>query len=100
MRALLIAAGVFFSICASALIYFAFSGSGHEYDLKLVLPVDTRQMPRPVSPPEVVSQPQVEAAAPVIDGRAETGPVPAITVRPLVQFDGRPGAASEAPPQQ
>ena len=56
MRALLIAAGLFFSIFGGGLIYFALSGTGHEYDLKLVLPIDTRKMPKPVALPEIVSQ--------------------------------------------
>ncbi len=101
MRSLLIAAGLFFSLCGGLLIYSAVSGSGHEYDLKLVLPIDTRQMPRPAGPPEVVSQ-AVDTApsSPVTDGRAEAGIPPMIPDRPPVQFESRPGAAFETPPQE
>ena len=56
MRALLIAAGLFFSVCGGASDLLCVSGSGHEYDLKLVLPIDTRKMPKPGATPEIVSQ--------------------------------------------
>ncbi|MGO9546186.1 MAG: hypothetical protein ACLPPF_15505 [Rhodomicrobium sp.] len=102
MRALLIAAGLFFSVCGGLLIYAAVSGSGNEYDLKLVLPIDTRQMPKPATAPEVASQAvDTEAPAPVTDGRAEAGIASAVMPnRPPVQFEKGPGAASEASPQE
>ncbi len=96
MRTLLIAAGLFFSICGAALIYFAASDSGHDYDLKLVLPIDTREMPKPVAPPEVVSQAGDAGAATVVtDGRAESGPLPSMPDRPPVRFEEQSGTASE-----
>lgn len=98
MRALLIAAALFFSLFGGGLIYFALSGTGHEYDLKLVLPIDTRQMPRLSSPPEIALQ-TPDSSAPIEDGRAEAGSLPPIPDRPPVRFEERPGAASEAPPQ-
>jgi len=101
MRALLIAAGLFFSICGALLIYLAASGAGHEYDLKLVLPIDARQMPTPVAPPEVVSQAaDAEPSNVAKDGRAEAGQLPAMPDRPLVRFEARSGSASEAPLQE
>jgi len=100
MRALLIAAGLFFTIFGGGLIYFAISGTGHEYDLKLVLPIDTRQMPKPAALPSVESQVQdPELAGAPVSGRAEAGTPPSLPSRAPVRFDGRPGAASEAPPQ-
>ena len=51
MKALLIVAGLFFSIFGAVIAYFAASDPGHEYDLKFVLPIDARQMPKPVAPP-------------------------------------------------
>ncbi len=100
MRALLIAAGLFFTIFGGGLIYFALSGTGHEYDLKLVLPIDTRQMPKPASLPSIVSQAQdPELTGAAASGRAEAGtPAPAPHGAP-VRFGDRPGAASEAPSQ-
>jgi hypothetical protein len=95
MRTLLIAAGLFFSIFGGAIAYFAAFGDRHEYDLKLVLPIDTRQMPKPVAPPEIVSQ-EAGASGTVTDGRADSGPLPQAPDRPLVQFGNRSGAASEA----
>ena len=98
MRALLIAAGLFFSIFGGVIAYFAAFGDQHEYDLKLVLPIDTRQMPKPAALPEIVSQePGVPGAG--TDGRAESGPLPQTPDRPLVQFGNRSGAASEAASQ-
>jgi len=96
MRTLLIAAGIFFSICGGLLAYFAVSGSGHEYDLKFVLPIDTRRMPQPVPPPEVASQAaDMDSSSAVTQGRAEAGTPPAMPDRPPVRFEGRSGAASE-----
>ena len=95
MRTLVIAAGLFFSLCAAVLIYAALSGSGHEYELKLVLPIDARQMPKPVAPPEVVSQPGDGAQAVVTDGRAGFESSPPLHDRPPVRFEERPGSASE-----
>jgi hypothetical protein len=94
MRTLLIAAGLFFSIFGGAIAYFAVFGDQHQYDLKLVLPIDTRQMPTPAAPPEIVSR-EVLAQDAVTDGRADSGPLPQPD-RPLVQFGNRSGAASEA----
>jgi hypothetical protein len=98
MRALLIAAGVFFAVFGGAILYFAASDSGHEYDLKFVLPIDTRQMPQPIVPPEVVSASGESGASTVTDGRAEAGRAPVLPERPPVQFGRRPGSASESMP--
>ena len=68
MRTLLIAAGLFFSIFGGVTLYFAASGDQHEYDLKLVLPIDTRQMPKPVALPEITSQ-EAGASGAGADGR-------------------------------
>ena len=96
MRALLIAAGLFFTIFGGGLVYFAMSGTGHEYDLKLVLPIDPRQMPKPVSLP-VISQAENPEQSGSVSGRAESGTPPPMLDRPPVTFGDRPGAASEAP---
>jgi hypothetical protein len=96
MKTLLIVAGLFFSISGAFVAYFATSDAGHEYDLNLVLPIDTREMPKPIVPPEVVSRAENEAAKDQgIDGRAEAGRVAPMPERPPVQFGNRPGAASE-----
>ncbi|HZV21394.1 MAG TPA: hypothetical protein VE986_07610 [Hyphomicrobiales bacterium] len=96
MRTLLIVAGLFFSLCAAFIIYFAASDSGHEYDLNLVLPIDTRQMPKAVAPPPVIShEADTSFTSAVPSGRAEAGPLTRIPERPPVQFGERPGAASE-----
>ena len=55
MKALLIVAGLFFSIFGAVIAYFAASDPGQEYELKFVLPIDARQMPKPVAPPSVQS---------------------------------------------
>ena len=68
----LIAAGLFFSIFAGGLTYFALSGTGHEYDLKFVLPIDTRKMPKPGAPPEIVSQSRT--IQPIPSSTAARGP--------------------------
>lgn len=98
LRALLIAAGLFFTVFGGGLVYFAISGTGHEYDLNLVLPIDARKMPRLGTPPEIVSQVPDVSANPIIDGRAEAGPLPPAPSQP-VNFPNREGAASEAPAQ-
>ncbi|MGB8734527.1 MAG: hypothetical protein WCD20_00180 [Rhodomicrobium sp.] len=97
MRALLIAAGLFFTMFGGGLVYFAMSGTGHEYDLKLVLPIDTRQMPKPVSLPVAPQVPDPDFSSAAVGGRAEAGPPAAAPDRPPVQFGDRPGAASEGP---
>ncbi len=97
MKALLIVAGLFFSIFGAVIAYFASSDPGHEYDLKFVLPVDARQMPRPIAPPSVQSWTSGEEIVPAPDGRAEAGKTPPIPDRAPVEFGERPGAASEAP---
>jgi len=95
MKTLLVAAGLFFFLFGGIVLYFAAFGDQHEYDLKLVLPIDTRQMPKPAGQPEIVS---LQAAAPgaVTDGRADSSPLPPAPDRPPVQFGNRTGAASEA----
>ena len=94
MKTLLIVAGLFFSIFGGVIAYFATSDPGHEYDLKFVLPIDARQMPKPFAPPTIQSwtSGQDEAAP---EGRAEAGKMPATPDRPPVEFGDRPGAASE-----
>ncbi len=96
MKALLIVAGLFFAIFGGIAAYFAASDPGHEYDLKFVLPIDARQMPKPFEAPAVRSlTPDELEAAPMADGRAEAGASPPIPNRPPVQFEEMPGAASE-----
>jgi hypothetical protein len=95
MRTLLITAALFFTIFGSVIAYFAAVEDQHEYDLKLVLPIDTRQMPKPTAALEIVSG-EAEAPGTVTDGRAVSGPLPQAPDRPLVQFGNRSGAASEA----
>jgi hypothetical protein len=94
MRTLLIAAGLFFSIFGGVIAYFAVFGNQHEYDLKLVLPIDTRQIPKPAALPEIVSS-EAQAQNTVTDGRADAAPL-RLPDRPLVQFGNHSGAASEA----
>ncbi len=94
MKALLIVAGLFFSIFGAVIAYFAASDPGNEYDLKFVLPVDARQMPKPMALPSV--QGAAEEQAPAPDGRAEAGKAPSLPERPPVEFGDRPGTASEA----
>jgi hypothetical protein len=95
MRAVLIVSGLFIAIFGGVFAYYAASGSGHEYDLKLVLPIDARQMPKPIAPPPVRFLPVEEAQAAPPVGRVEAGSQPVIPRRPPVQFEG-PGAASES----
>ena len=95
MKALLIVAGLFFSIFGAVIAYYAASDPGHEYDMKFVLPIDARQMP--AAPPAVQSSPaQGEGSPSAQDGRAEAGKTVAVPDRPPVEFGERPGAASEA----
>ena len=96
MKALLIVAGLFFALFGGVVAYFAASDPGHEYDLKFVLPIDARQMPKPFEPPAVQSWAAGEVEpAPTSDGRAEAGAAPPIPDRQPVQFEEAPGAASE-----
>jgi hypothetical protein len=99
MKALLIAAGLFFSIIAGGLAYFAFTGTGHEYDLKFVLPIDTRKMPKLGPLPQIASQVPDDSANSIVDGRAEAGIPPKPAGAP-VRFPDRDGVASEAPSRQ
>ncbi len=96
MKALLIVAGLFFSVFGGIAAYFAASDPGQEYDLKFVLPIDMRQMPKPFEPPSVQSwsASEIEAAR-VTDGRAEAGATPPIPNRQPIQFEEAPGTASE-----
>ncbi len=71
MKALIVTATLFFGLAASAAVYFAVSDGGATYDMKLVLPVDTRQMPAVAPPPQVEGAANAEPA-PVVAGRAET----------------------------
>jgi hypothetical protein len=97
MKSLLIVAGLFFSIFGAVIAFFAASDPGHEYDLKFVLPIDARQMPKPVAPPAVQSWiTGEEGPAPTPEGRAEAGKTPPMPDRAPVEFGERPGAASEA----
>jgi len=101
MKALTIAAGLFFSIFGGLLVYFAVSGAGDEYDLKFVLPIDARRMPAAAEPPEVASKPEdADASSAVTQGRAGAASAVQVPERPPVQLGGRIGAASEAPPQE
>ena len=94
MRTLLIVAGLFFSVFAAVAGYYAVSGPGQDYELKYVLPIDTRQMPKPA--PAIQSWTAGEEdTKPVPDGRAESGTAPAIPQRPAVDFGARSGSASE-----
>ena len=96
MKTLLIVAGLFFSIFGAVIAYFAASDPGQEYDLKFVLPIDARHMPKSVAPPSVQSWSSAqEESPPAPDGRAEAGKMPAMPDRPPVEFDGA-GAASES----
>jgi hypothetical protein len=96
MKTLLIAVGLFFFIFGGSLVYFSVAGTGHEYDLKFALPIDTRKMPKVGPPPEIVSQLPDDTANPIVDGRAEARTPPAPAGHP-VQFLDRDGTASERP---
>jgi hypothetical protein len=96
MKTLLITVGLFFFIFGGVLLYYSMTGTGHEYDLKFALPIDTRKMPKTSSPPEIVSQVPGDSANPIVDGRAEAKTPPAPAGR-LVQFPDRDGTASERP---
>ncbi len=63
MKALLIVAGLFFSIFGGVVAYYAASDPGHEYDFNFVLPIDARQMPKPFIPPSI-SYGEVEQTPP------------------------------------
>jgi len=89
MRLLLIIAGVFFSVCGGLVAYFGSSDPGQEYDLKLVLPIDTRQMPKTVLPPTVKGAEPAET--PVTENRAEAKPQTELTASPPFQFDDLQG---------
>jgi hypothetical protein len=95
MRTLLIVAGLFFSLCGALGLYLAAADPGREFDLKFVLPVDARQMPKPAAPPAVVSRPAEGERPALADGRAQEGVAPQPPDRPLFSFGDRPGAASE-----
>jgi hypothetical protein len=95
MKALLIVAGLFFAIFGGIFGYYAASDPGHEYDLKLALPIDARQMPNPVAPPSIQSWTAGAEETPPPEGRAEAGQTPDLPQRSPVEFDG-PGAASES----
>ncbi len=95
MKALLIVAGLFFSIFGAVIAYYAASDPGHEYDMKFVLPIDASQMP--AVPPAVQSSTAEDEKSPSAPGgRAEAGKTVAVPDRPPVEFGERPGAASEA----
>ncbi len=96
MRTLFVTVALFFSIFAGVIVYFALSDEGQEYDFKFVLPIDTRQMPKAIEPPQVVAQTGSPIAYAVTDGRATEGTAPDVSGRPLISFGNRPGAASEA----
>ncbi|ADP72456.1 protein translocase subunit SecG [Rhodomicrobium vannielii ATCC 17100] len=98
MKTLLIVAGLFFTLFGGAIAWFASSDPGHEYDLSLVIPIDTRHMPRAVNLPKVESTSSAEVdSPPAVDGRAEAGNAPVFPERPPVQLNYATGAASEAP---
>jgi hypothetical protein len=86
---------LFFSIFGGTILFFAIFGESHEYDLKLVLPIDTRQMPKPLAAPEVLSR-EIDAGSAIPEGRAESKPLLTTPARAPVQFGNRLGAASEA----
>ncbi len=69
MRALLFVAITFFILIGGCATYFRLSGPGHEYDLKYVLPIDTRNMPRPAILPTIASASN-DAPDNAADGRA------------------------------
>ena len=102
MRSLLIIAGVFLTACAGLAIYFANSDPGHEYDLKLVLPIDTRQMPKAVVPPPVTpTVKSVEPSAkPLTENRAEAEPKSSLTTSPPFEFEDRQGLPSQPRAQE
>jgi hypothetical protein len=101
MRALFIVAGLFFAVSGAFVAYFAASDPGQEYDLKFVLPVDVRQMPKPVVQPVVTfGAGEMPGQNGAVEGRAEAGELPALPDRPPVEFGDRPSAASESRAQQ
>jgi hypothetical protein len=96
MKALLIIAGLFFALFGGVFAYYAVSDPSHEYDLKFVMPIDARQMPKPIAPPAIQSWTTGEAETAPAEGRVEAGAAPALPDRPPVQFGVAPGAASES----
>jgi len=95
MKALLIVAGLFFSLFAGVIAWFA-ADPRHEYDLNLVIPIDTRHMPRAVVLPKVEAAPNSAADdTPAADGHAEAGTATVLPDRPPVQLGYSTGAASE-----
>ena len=101
MKTLAIVAGVFFAICGVAVAYFAVSDAGNGYDLKFVLPIDTRQMPDAPPPPPVVAL--SESGEPILadaGGRAEEGAGTLAPQHAPLRFREGPDAASEVPPQE
>ncbi|MFT4077756.1 hypothetical protein [Rhodomicrobium lacus] len=97
MRTLLIVAGLFFTLFGGAITWFALSDPGHEYDISLVIPIDTRHMPRQVNMPKVEAATSEAGDTAPADGRAEAGSAPVLPERPPVQLNYSSGAASEAP---
>jgi hypothetical protein len=103
MRALLIIAVVFFSASGALIAFFASSDEGHEYDLKLVLPIDTRQMPKAVLPPPVtptVKSEEPPSEPPIEENRAEAGSQPDLTKTPLFRFDDTQSAPNQPHAQE
>ena len=97
MKVLLIIAGLFFTLFAAVVGFYAASDPGRDYELKYVLPIDTTAMPKLAQPPALQSWTTgQEDSPPVADGRAESGKAFALPERPPVDFGERPGAASEA----
>jgi hypothetical protein len=86
MKALLIVAGLFFSIFGGVVAYYAASDPGHEYDFNFVLPIDARQMPKPFIPPSI-SYGEVEQTPP--DGRAEAAEMRGLPQPSTVSESGR-----------
>jgi hypothetical protein len=72
MKSLFVTAGVFVLLMAGAVTYLLTVDARHEYDFKLVLPVDARQMPNVLPPPKVASREDAVTASPITAGSAET----------------------------
>lgn len=72
MKSLFVTAGVFVLLIAGAVTYLMTIDARHEYDFKLVLPVDARQMPKVLPTPKVASREDAVAASPITAGSAET----------------------------
>jgi hypothetical protein len=102
MKALLIVSGVFVSICGALVIYFATSSPGHEYDLKFVLPIDTRQMPKldPASRASAEIQGAEPAGSAPVGGQAEApADIPMPGSGPF-KFEEKADSPSEARAQE